>query len=208
VWSKNLLGLYFLRPGETRFTKADGYAGSIINFAKAPDGRVWTADSASLRFYALPDLGPSGPPPAPQFGAAVPPGLLGRVIFDRDGALWAVNSVTGGFFRVRSVMASPGQAEIFTPAEGLTGGVPSAVFEDREGDIWVGTPLGVNRFSPANIVTEAGISIRGFGADITATPDAVYVTDGFPPPAPGTPSRPCTRSPMARRGRWRSISAR
>ena len=37
VWTKNLLGLYFLRPGSTRFEKATNYAGSIIDFARDAD---------------------------------------------------------------------------------------------------------------------------------------------------------------------------
>ncbi len=66
VWTKNLLGLYFLRPGSTQFVRADGYGGGIIDFASDADGRLWTADIATRRFYALRDLEPAGPasPPA------------------------------------------------------------------------------------------------------------------------------------------------
>ncbi len=107
VWTKNLLGLYFLRPGSTRFVKADGYAGSIIDFARAADGRLSTADIATRRFYALPDLGSAGQPPAPPLlGATVPEGVLGRVMFDRDGALWCANAVSGGLYRMRSATAA------------------------------------------------------------------------------------------------------
>ncbi len=187
VWTKNLLGLYFLRPGSTHFLKAEGYGGSIIDFAHAADGRVWTADVAMGRFYALPDLGPSGPPPPPaQLGAPVPQGVLGRVMFDRDGALWCANSVTGGLYRIRSVTGTHAELESFTPTDGLTEGFPARAFEDREGDIWVGTETGLNRFAPANVITEPSISIRTVGAQITASKDAVYVADGTPPPAPAT----------------------
>lgn len=187
VWTKNLLGLYFLRPGSTRFVRAEGYGGSIVDFARAADGRLWTADSASQRFYALPDLGPSGPPPPPaQVGAAVPPGALGRVMFDRDGALWCANAVTGTLLRLRSITTRHADVETFTPADGLTLGTPARVFEDTEGDVWVGTSTGLNRFAPANVVAEPSISIRSMGAEITASNDAVYVADGWPPPAPAT----------------------
>lgn len=187
VWTKNLLGLYYLRPGSTRFIKADNYAGGMIDFARDAEGRLWTADFATKRFYALPDLGPSGAPPPPaRIGAAVPEHVLGRVAFDRDGALWCSNSITGGLFRVRSVTASQAEAEEFSPMDGLTAGRPGRVVEDREGDLWVGTYEGINRFSPADIQTVPTISIRDFGARITASHDAVYVADGWPPPAPAT----------------------
>ena len=60
------------------------------------------------------------------------------------------------------------------------------MLEDREGDLWVGTNNGVERFSAANVVTEPTLSIRAVGAEITATPDAVYIGDGNPPPKPAT----------------------
>ena len=187
VWTKNLLGLYFLKPGSTRFIKAEGYAGSIIDFARAADGRLWTADVATKRFYALPDIEPDGQPPPPaQVGAAVPEGVLGRVFFDRDGAMWCANAVSGGLYRIRSVVANEPEVEMFTPADGLAVASPSRAFEDGEGDIWVGTSTGLYRFAPANVVIEPSISIRARGADITASKEAVYVADGWPPPAPAT----------------------
>ena len=161
VWTKNLLGLYFLKPGSTRFIKAEGYAGSIIDFARAADGRLWTADVATKRFYALPDIEPDGQPPPPaQVGAAVPEGVLGRVFFDRDGAMWCANAVSGGLYRIRSVVANEPEVEMFTPADGLAVASPSRAFEDGEGDIWVGTSTGLYRFAPANVVIEPSISIR------------------------------------------------
>jgi len=184
VWSKNLTSLYFLRPGSTRFVKAEGYGGSIGDFASAPDGRLWTADSTSGRFYALPDLGPSGPtPPPPQIGASVPPKVVGHFFFDRNGALWCANRINGGLYRMRSITGSHTDAEPFTPAQGMTDIFPGPVFEDREGDVWVGTSTGLNRFAPANVVTEPIPAIRGGAAQIAASKDAVYISDG-PPPAP------------------------
>ena len=94
--------------------------------------------------------------------------------------------MTGGLYRIRSVTAAKVEAETFTPADGLPVATPSRAFEDREGNIWVGTPMGLNRFAPANVVIEPSISIRARGADITASKDAVYVADGWPPPAPAT----------------------
>jgi signal transduction histidine kinase len=187
IWTKNLLGLYYLRPGTSRFVKADGYAGSIVDFARAADGRIWTADIATRRFYALPDLGLSGPPPPPaQVGAVVPEGVLGRVMFDHDGALWCANPVAGGLYRIRSATARDAETEMFTPADGQAIGIALRTFEDREGDVWVGTSTGLNRFAPANVVTESSVSIRARGADITASKGTVYVADGWPPPAPAT----------------------
>ncbi len=77
-------------------------------------------------------------------------------MFDRDGTLWCANSITNGLFRIRTLTASRAEAESFAPGDGTTVGIPIALLEDREGDIWVGSTTGLDRFSPANIVIGAG----------------------------------------------------
>ena len=189
VWSKNLIGLYYLRPGATAFVKAEAYGGSIIDFARAPDGRLWTADTSSKHFYALPDLGPTGPPPpSPHVGAPLAPGVLGHAMFDRDGVLWAANPITSfGLYRVRSIFGEKAIVEPFKGRDGLTNDVARKPFEDREGDVWVVTAQGLDRFSPANVVTERAIPLLGLSPDISASADAVYVADGFAQNIPGRP---------------------
>ncbi len=189
VWAKNLLGLYYLRPGATAFVKAEGYGGAVIDFSRAPDGRLWTADTTLKHFYALPDLSPSGPPAPPlHMGAPLAPGVLGHSLLDHDGVLWVANSVTFGLYRVRSIMGPKASVEPFTSRDGLTDNLPDAVFEDHEGDIWVATAQGLDRFSPANVVTERGIKLQGRSPDISASPDAVYVAEGYGSVIPGGPN--------------------
>src|SRR6185369_1607492 len=101
-----------------------------------------------------------------QVGATVPPNVLGHFVFDRDGALWCANAISGGLYRMRSITGRHTEAEAFTPAQGLTDAFPAPVLEDREGDVWVGTATGLNRFAPANVVTEPGPAIRGGAAQI------------------------------------------
>lgn len=47
--------------------------------------------------------------------------------------------------------------DVFTQKEGLTANIAVPLLEDREGNIWVGTNLGLNRFRHNNIVVETGI---------------------------------------------------
>nr|MEA2797488.1 hypothetical protein [Phenylobacterium sp.] len=181
LWAKNVLGTYYLRPGAAGFEAAPGYGGGVFNFARAPDGRLWTADFATRRFYALPDLKPGAPPPPRQFGAAVPPPALGAVSMDRDGALWIANRDTLGLYRIGSV-TGPAELERFTAVQGLTADLPEIVFEDREGDVWVGTQRGLDRFRPADVATEKGVPMRDQAQGVVATADAVYVYTGLPAP--------------------------
>jgi len=181
LWAKNLLGLYYLRRGAAAFAPATGYAGSIIDFARDQEGRLWTADSATHRFYALPDLDPRLPVPTPQFGAPAPPQILGHVLMDRDGALWNTNSVTGGLYRTSSVRSAAG-AERYNVAQGLPSNAVNGSFEDREGDIWIGSSDGLERFRPANIVAEPVLRLRPQAPVITTSERAVYVYSGLKVP--------------------------
>jgi signal transduction histidine kinase len=80
------------------------------------------------------------------------------------------------------VRGAPSPADALFARDGLTGDAAGAIYEDREGDIWVGTEAGVDRFAPANVVTETGISVRGQTPLVDASPAAVYVADGWSPP--------------------------
>jgi signal transduction histidine kinase/ligand-binding sensor domain-containing protein len=186
LWAKNVLATYYLRRGAAGFEAAPDYGGGVFNFARAPDGRLWTSDFGARRFYALPDLKPGAPPPPRRFGAAVPPPAVGAVHMDRDGALWIANPVTFALYRVGSV-TGPAELDRFTASQGLTADLANIAFEDREGDVWVGTARGLDRFRPADIATEAGVPIRDQAQAVVATADAVYVYTGLPAPV-ATPS--------------------
>jgi signal transduction histidine kinase/ligand-binding sensor domain-containing protein len=183
IWVKNLLGLYFLRQGAEAFEPAPGYAGGLIDFACDRDGQLWTADFASKRFYALPDLDPGQPVAQPDFGAAVPATVLGSVLVDRDGSLWNGNKITGGLYRIASLAASTPD-ERFTVPQGLSSDIINAVFEDREGDIWVATSRGIDRFRHANVVAEPNLALRPQAPQLVATEEAVFLYSGMVAPVP------------------------
>ena len=57
--------------------------------------------------------------------------------------------------RVSNLKVSPltTKVEGLTPSDGLTSGVVQSLFEDREGNVWVGTQNGLNRLSEVSVVT-------------------------------------------------------
>src|SRR6201996_8467577 len=121
VWSKNLNGMYYLRPGSARFVKARGYAGGPEAFTQTPDGRLWTTDAGSGHLYALPDLNgeTDDAPPAPALGITVSESLLGPILLDRDGTLWCAGSGDGGLCRIRAP-THPGSGPALPRADGFT----------------------------------------------------------------------------------------
>jgi signal transduction histidine kinase/ligand-binding sensor domain-containing protein len=193
VWVKNPGGMFALRPGQAQFTRVAGMPGGAEGFAATPDGRLWTTDTASKRLYPMPDLGPVHPRGDKGADPALdlPRAIEGPILLDRDGTLWCASVGGDGPLRLRS----PGAATILdrgadshglsVVAKGLTSDLVHTLFEDREGSIWIGTSLGLDRFRPADIVTEPRVP-AGFRARfLAATPFGLLAYTGWS----GTASR-------------------
>ena len=71
----------------------------------------------------------------------------GRLLLDRDGGLW-IGTNGRGLLHVHQ-----GRTDLFTRSDGLSGDLAFSVFEDREGDIWVATRDGLDRFRDFAIPT-------------------------------------------------------
>ncbi len=81
------------------------------------------------------------------------PGLKGEAInvsalfTDRAGDLW-VGTANNGLYRVHA-----GQADHFGSADGLSSDAVQSFFEDHEGNLWVATSRGIDRFHDTPVVT-------------------------------------------------------
>ena len=117
----------------------------VYNLAEAPDGSVWISE-VTRSAHSLLREGEHGAMTEVLVGASF-------VLFDRNGSLW-VTSVGDGLRRVadpgkisgRQVAQFGPEAEQFTMKEGLSGNYALSLLEDREGNIWVGTLKGLDRF--------------------------------------------------------------
>ncbi|HEY8149701.1 MAG TPA: two-component regulator propeller domain-containing protein [Vicinamibacteria bacterium] len=72
---------------------------------------------------------------------------ISRLLRDRDGGLW-LGILSGGIVHLHQ-----GAADRFDHSQGLSGDFVDAVFEDREGTIWVATSDGLDRFRPLAVAT-------------------------------------------------------
>jgi ligand-binding sensor domain-containing protein len=78
-----------------------------------------------------------------------------RLLRDRDGGLW-IGTQDRGIVHVHQ-----GRTDVFALSEGLSGENVFALFEDREGNIWVATSNGLDRFrdfAVANFGVNQGLS--------------------------------------------------
>jgi ligand-binding sensor domain-containing protein len=63
-----------------------------------------------------------------------------RMLRDRNGGLW-IGTTDRGLLHVHQ-----GRTDVFTQSEGLSGDYINKFFEDREGNVWVATVNGLDRF--------------------------------------------------------------
>jgi signal transduction histidine kinase/ligand-binding sensor domain-containing protein len=81
------------------------------------------------------------------------PGLDGpemhvsTLLRDRVGDLW-LGTANNGLYRVHA-----GQADHFGSADGLSSDAVQGLYEDHEGDLWVATSRGIDRFRDARVVS-------------------------------------------------------
>ena len=153
LWVATENTIVFLPKGTRSFQPTNENVGRVLRLAPSPDGAIWMAEvTRSARPVLLPGVDPRSLGPEIQVGSF-------GLVFDREGGLW-VTSLGDGIrrvpyvdrFRGRKIGQFSNDAEIFTEKEGLTGDYSPTALEDREGNIWIGTSNGLDRFRESDIV--------------------------------------------------------
>ncbi|MET0247799.1 MAG: triple tyrosine motif-containing protein, partial [Sphingomonas sp.] len=157
LWVTTLGSILVLRKGSHRFEKVGAPNGHAA-ISEDRSGNIWLSDDTGTRILA----GASGS----IYGVTRTPAALRAfdTSFDRDGNLWGMNGA--GIFRMRAPGIWPSRpsakrVERFGAEDGLSSDLSRSVLEDREGNIWIGTSLGLDRFRPANVVVSSGIGPEG-----------------------------------------------
>ena len=91
-----------------------------------------------------------------------------KLLRDRDGGLW-IGTRQRGLVHIHN-----GRTDVFTKADGLSGDISCSLFEDREGNIWVATTEGLDRFRELPVTTMS--AKQGLSSD--ATLSVLAATDG------------------------------
>jgi signal transduction histidine kinase/ligand-binding sensor domain-containing protein len=153
LWADNGTSLLVKARGAAEFTDT-GVAVNRGVFAVSPTGVGWLEDGVGV-VRLLDGTGKTTRVLAPWTFSANQQGM----IFDRDSGLWV--ATTGrGVQRVADTAGSDAPPttrwrvapETFTHNDGLTSDFATSVFEDREGNVWVGTRAGLDRFRDSRLV--------------------------------------------------------
>ncbi|MBX7172317.1 MAG: PAS domain S-box protein [Pyrinomonadaceae bacterium] len=143
---------------------------SASSFAEDSDGTLWMGfyEGGAARFKdgKFTEYGES-------FG--VPNGMISDLLFDRKGRLW-IATTRGGLLRVGDPKAEAPQFSAITIADGLTSNNIRTITQDLEGNLFLGTVRGVDRFSPETGQIQHFSIADGLATDFVA--DSICDKDG------------------------------
>ena len=155
-----------LAPNAKSFVATRESVGQVWMMAEAPDGDVWIADTTGHTVRPIVNRHTS------EAGIRIGAEPL-CVLFDRDRSLW-VGADQRGLRRVADV-TQPQKAVLDQPwaREGLSSDRVYSALEDREGNLWFGTAVGLDRFRENKVVAysnEEGL-IQDQRLAMASTPD-------------------------------------
>ena len=96
-----------------------------------------------------------------------------RLLRDRDGGLWIGAALDRGLLHIHQ-----GRMDLFTRFDGLSGDAVPALLEDREGNIWVSTVDGLDRFRDFAVPTfsvQQGLSSNAVSAVLAAKDGSLWL---------------------------------
>ena len=177
VWIACGAAVVRLPPGAARFEIHREAVDTRVS--QDPAGRVWLSDSGG----SYPITGPGGRGPPASSRAIYRTGnaqIRGAPLLDRDGNIWLATRYDG-VQRVAMPSASSesngAEPESFTSRDGLSSDVTNQVLEDREGNIWIGTERGLDKFRPATLIAEPALASPAAYGDklLDASDGSVYI---------------------------------
>lgn len=183
VWLSYSASVQRLVPGSARLETLRFRPRTLGRLSVDPEGRIWLSEARGT--YPISGAGGRGdPPPLRHAYKTDAAEIRGRPLFDREGNLW-IATYYDGLQRVArpdprgaaSAAEARTRVEHFSAREGLSSNAMIAAFQDREGNIWVGTENGVDRFWPATLRFEPQLTDPAAFGDLLlqASDGAIYI---------------------------------
>jgi signal transduction histidine kinase/streptogramin lyase len=163
-------GLWRWKPGPPVFYAVPGLvSGRIQSMVDGDGGALLIATTAAIMRLADGKSEVLYPFPAARWGFP-----LLRMLRDRDGSLW-VGPAGGGIVHMHQ-----GRTDVYSQLDGLSGNDIYDFFQDSEGNIWVATVNGLDRFHELPVVTytrSQGLSDIPWGGVLAASDGSVWVAN-------------------------------
>ena len=167
LWVRLEAGVWRWRPGPPQFYAVPGLRdGRMQGMADSEDGTVLIAATGTVMRLADGKAGAVNRFPTARRGFR-----FLRMLHDHDGGLWVCPAGRG------IVHIHQGRTDVFSESDGLSGDDIYDLFEDREGNIWVATVNGLDRFHELPVVTyskKQGLSDIPWGGMLAARDGSVW----------------------------------
>jgi signal transduction histidine kinase/ligand-binding sensor domain-containing protein len=166
LWAGGITGLWRWKPGPPRLHVLGKQAEEIYALSESDDGGILVARRSGITKLKEGRAEAYPLPAHLRFPS-------NRLLRDRDGGLWIGATVDEGLLH-----SHEGRIDRFTRADGLSGGGVSSLLEDREGNIWVSTLEGLDRFRAFAIPTmsvQQGLSSRGLYSILAAADGSMWL---------------------------------
>ena len=170
LWAGTMTGVWRWQPGTRQFYSLAGDQDGIQGLAEDDNGLLIALGNRVARLSHG----------EVQAAYVNPPGVrrATRLLRDREGGLW-IGTADAGIIHVHQ-----GRADTYSEADGLSANAINAEFEDREGDVWVATHRGLDRFHDYSVVTmsaKQGLPNVSGDAVVAARDGSIWVgtTDGL-----------------------------
>ncbi|MRW89675.1 hypothetical protein GJ699_06740 [Duganella sp. FT80W] len=184
LWALFDEGVYRLDRQRERFTLVSAQGGDT-GLLQSPDGRLWISDSRQVtplpQKLTLPP-GVTRPLPRPAAFNSVESRYLAQ--FDRDGNLWTrgcpdnlcviANAAQRGD---TPLIAARDATDQLVPPLTLSSRATNAVLEDMEGNLWIATQAGLDRFRENYLIQERLPQIGGTYSMAGDTEGGIWLAD-------------------------------
>lgn len=151
LWVASEQEIFFLERQSQRFQPAGIRVEGVDTgeFIESPDGRSWYANETGI--HAVPAQ--SAGSPRADIGNARTSFVT---LIDRLGGIWRVGEsklrrVPFDLSRGALLFNDHPDADSFSAKDGLSAGAVKTILEDREGNVWIATSSGIDRFRPTNV---------------------------------------------------------
>src|SRR6266436_647939 len=157
LWVGVKEGLWRWKPGAPKFYSLPGEWNGIRGLGEDTDGTLLVGWHGGIQRFV------DGKTEAYPLAGITGHLIAKRILRDRDGGLW-IGTQESGLVHVHQ-----GRKESFAASDSLSGDDVYTLFEDREGNIWVATINGLDRFRDFTVAT---ISVNeGLSTAVLVTTD-------------------------------------
>lgn len=173
LWAAAESGLWRWRPGQPKLYTVPGER--LADLTLSPDGRLLAGiRGGGLRQFAGDKLQKYPIPATTGPGSLLQDSEVdsNKLLRDREGGLW-IGTNQRGLIHVHQ-----GRTDVFTEADGLSGNIIAGLFEDREGNIWVSTAGGLDRFRELSVTTitaKQGLSSDNVNSVVTSKGGSTWI---------------------------------